>query len=99
MDTRKVENKALGISFTLPEILQGDLEKFEAEVAPFIAEQSGAKVNTLYGAIVRAAAKVGWLTEAGITLESVATMKPKAVMFIGENVFAHVGEAREVPPS
>ena len=100
MDTRRVENKTLGIAFTLPEILQGELEQFEVDVAPFVSDmQSGAKINTLYGAIVRAAAKVGWLAELGITPESVATMKPKTIMFLGENIFAHVGEAREVPPS
>jgi len=100
MDTKRVENKKLGIAFTLPEILQGELEQFEAEIEPYVNDaQRGTKLNSLYGAIVRAAAKVGWLNEAGITPESVSTMKPNAVLFIGENIFAHVGEAREVPPS
>ena len=98
MDTRKVENKTLGFDFELPEILQGDLEVFEAEVEPFVAN-AGTKINSLYGAIVRAAAKVGWLDGAGIKVEDVSKMKPRAVQFVGENVFAHVGEAREVPPS
>ena len=98
MDTRKVENKTLGFDFELPEILQGDLEVFEAEVEPFVAN-AGTKINSLYGAIVRAAAKVGWLDGAGIKVEDVSKMKPRAVQFVGENVFAHVGEAREVPPA
>lgn len=98
MDTRKVENKTLGLSFELPEILQGELEVFEAEVEPFVSS-GGSKINSLYGAIVRAAAKVGWLDGAGIKVEDVSKMKPKAVQFIGENIFAHVGEAREIPPS
>ena len=98
MDTRKVENKTLCFDFELPEILQGDLEVFEAEVEPFVAN-AGTKINSLYGAIVRAAAKVGWLDGAGIKVEDVSKMKPRAVQFVGENVFAHVGEAREVPPS
>lgn len=98
MDTRRVENKALGLNFELPEILQGDLEVFEVEVEPFVTN-AGTKINSLYGAIVRAAAKVGWLDDAGIKVDDVGKMKPKVVQFIGENVFAHVGDAREVPPS
>ena len=91
-----VSHKAYGISFEMPEILQGPLEEFEKMLNVNAASEGSIQLAVFNGSIVRTAAKVGWLPE--ITPDAVDGMKPGLVSFLTKKIVQAVQEAREVSP-
>lgn len=94
----KIVHKTLGIDIEMPEILQGQLEEFEVLLQPHVASVNDGSVQlaTFNGAVVRSAAKVGWLP--GISEDDVSRMKPNHITFIANEISRALIDAREVPP-
>jgi len=92
----KIVHEKLGVNYELPELLQGEMETFEAEYQTF-AEARGIQLSVFSGCVVRTAAKIGWLN--GLKEEDVAKMNPGAVLFISNHIAEAIMAAREIPPS
>lgn len=94
----KIVHKTLGVDVEMPEILQGQLEEFEAIIQPHVAlvNEGNAQLAKFNGAVVRAAVQVGWLP--GLSEDDIAKMKPAKVSFLANEVSAALIQAREVPP-
>lgn len=91
----RVEHAGLGLDFTLPPLLQRDVEAFYAalrELAPGWRRWPSAEYA---GAFVRAAARLGWLP--GIVEADIDAMPPGKVLYLGIAIDAHVGAAIAVP--
>lgn len=89
-------HKGFGISFSLPaELLHKDIERYEDTLLSYFSEYPD-DVNSIIlnqGAIVKAAAQVGWLKEIDINApEDVAEMKPSLVKWLSTIVHPYTRE-------
>lgn len=94
----KIVHKTLGVDIEMPEILQGQLEEFESIIQPDVVSVSegNAQLARFNGAVVRAAAQVGWLP--GLNPDDIEKMKPAKVSFLATEISGALIQAREVPP-
>lgn len=97
METREVKNETLGVDLVLPEINQGAIEDYEEHLFEKVKDIGGAQVSRYYGAVVRAACEVGWITQ--WNAQEVPELDPRLVKLLGSEIAEHLNDARTIPPN